>query len=62
MIRERIASALQVLHRTGAREVVEARIDDLAAAALAVLASTPLATDGHALLVGAASVLTARRS
>ncbi|MBN2194218.1 MAG: polyprenyl synthetase family protein [Polyangiaceae bacterium] len=59
---QRTTAALEVLHRTGAREVVEARIDELSATALAALASGPLTADGRALLVGAASVLTARRS
>ncbi len=59
---ERIAQALAVVERSGARRAVEARIEALAAEGLAALGPAPLTASGRALLVGATSVLTARRS
>lgn len=59
---ERVAQALAAVERSGARPAVEARIEALTQEGLAALGAAPLTASGRALLVGAASILTARRS
>lgn len=57
-----LRQAVEVIERSGARDLVEARIDELVRSALAVLQKGRLSPDGVALLQGAARVLTLRRS
>jgi geranylgeranyl diphosphate synthase type I len=57
-----VARALEIVRRTDAPTAVEARIDTLTREAIAAIEAAPLSVRGRALLLGAASVLTARRS
>ncbi len=57
-----VRQAVEVLERSGARAVVEARIDELVARALLALSAGRLSREGVQLLEGAARVLTVRRS
>lgn len=56
-----VRRALEVLERTGAREAIELRVDELTKAALASLAASRLTHEGYGLLEGAARILTARQ-
>lgn len=57
-----IRRAVDVLERSGARQVIEERIDELYASALVALRARRITPEGKELLVGAARALTARRS
>jgi geranylgeranyl diphosphate synthase, type I len=59
---EDVLRAVEVLERSGARRIVEARIDELVERALAGLHTGRITPEGLGLLEGAASALTARRS
>jgi geranylgeranyl diphosphate synthase, type I len=59
---DEVRRAVEVLERSGARAIIEARIDQLVEGALSALRAGRLTPEGHALLVGAARALTARRS
>ncbi len=56
----RLRQAVEVLERSGARQAVEERIEELVAQAQQALDAGRLSPDGRALLEGAAHVLTAR--
>lgn len=57
-----LRAAVEVIERSGARALVEQRIDELVASALGALRAGRLPADGAELLEGAARVLTLRRS
>jgi geranylgeranyl diphosphate synthase type I len=57
-----VRAATQVFERSGARAVVEGRIEELVNSARSALAAGRLSPEGRALLEGAADVLTARRT
>jgi len=57
-----VQRAVEVLERSGAKGLVEARIDELVARALSGLSTGRITPEGLRLLEGAASALTARRS
>jgi geranylgeranyl diphosphate synthase type I len=57
-----LRDAIEVLERSGARQEVERRIDELVDGALAALRSGRITAEGRALLEGAAQALTARFS
>lgn len=57
-----VRRAVAVLERSGARRVIEARIDELLGHALVALEAGRITPEGKGLLVGAARALTARRS
>jgi len=59
---EQLRSAVEVLERSGARQAVELRIEELVERALKALGSGRITPEGRQLLEGAARALAARRS